>query len=250
MRWVTVLPLGRDKWPSALYPALRGPWVLGAFLKNFTVPLWCLRPVGWQCCREPGPGLWGASVSLWPSTLAVASRSSGPRVCGSCGSALAPRGCPGSSFLLLECSISFIGSCEIGCQNGAELGLVWVTEGGWVLGAGLLVVHCWPSGLELCDLAPTMVLPLAHAPEGGRGGGRHPLVHVTPLLDPRGGTPYLPHALCHVSGSPQGDSLFLQGFLSLLFPIPGALPTYVSCLGWVWQCHAFPDPSWAMLDRG
>lgn len=46
MRQVTVLPLDKDNWPSALCPTLRELWVLGALLKSFRVPVWCLRPAG------------------------------------------------------------------------------------------------------------------------------------------------------------------------------------------------------------
>lgn len=50
MRQVTILPLDKDNWPSAPCPTLRELRVLGALLKKFRVPLWCLRPAGWQRC--------------------------------------------------------------------------------------------------------------------------------------------------------------------------------------------------------
>lgn len=49
---------------------------------------------------------------------------------------------------------------------------------------------------------------MAH--EGSGGSGRHPLVYVIPLLAPRVGT--LRVALCHMSDSAQGDSVYLQEF--------------------------------------
>lgn len=166
MRQVTVLPLDKDNWPSALCPTLRELWVLGALLKNFRVPVWCLRPEGWQGCsgrtRASGDLCFSltlypfcCSEEVWALCLWVLWLSSGSsRVSWQ---RFVPAG---------QCSISFIGSCETGCRNGAELGLVRGAEWEWGWDSGSLGVHHWPSGLELCELPPAMVLPLSHGTWG------------------------------------------------------------------------------------
>ena len=174
MRWVTILPLDKDSWPSAPCPTLRELWVGVSSSKISESPCgaWGQRadtaaPAGlpWLRTRALGDLCFSLSLypvccpeDIWALCLWVLWLSSGSlRVSWQ---QLAPAG---------YCSISFIGSCEIGRQNGAELGLAWGAEWGWGWGSGSLVAHCWPSGLEQHELPPAIVLPVAHGTWGQQG---------------------------------------------------------------------------------
>lgn len=220
MRLGTVLPLDRDKWPPHLLDLMFWVPQISKFLP--------LRPAGpvvllGQSCHEPGPGFAWTPISFWLySFCGVALWSARPCACRSCDWVLVPGGCPGkqvslddwcsfcSPWMARELAAIVVRTCWFGVT-------LTCTEWGWVLGSRLLLVHCSASGLELYVLASTMLQPLAYAPEGGRGGGRHLLPCVTPTAGPLDGHPSSSiGSVPHVRQSSSGW-VYCQEFLRLLF---------------------------------
>lgn len=121
------------------------------------------------------------------------------------------------------------------------------TKRGCILGCGLLVVHCWPSGLEWCVLASTMVLPLALVLEGSSGGGRHPLPHGTP----NAGSLWPPHTLHRLCATYQAvltvAEFISKGFWDYCSLIP-VRPSNGCCL-LPWMDMAMPCSSWSSLSH-
>ena len=153
MRQVTILPLDKDNWPSAPCPTLRELRVLGALLKNFRVPLWCLRPAGWQHCSGRAAVTQGEGVG---GPLLLSDPPPFPWPWGSPG--LASVG-PVTQLGFLEGVLAAVCSCWLlqhffhrilwdwlpeWCWTGAGLGR-WVRMrlGLWISGGQLLTLWTW-----------------------------------------------------------------------------------------------------------
>ena len=149
MRQVTILPLDKDNWPSAPCPTLRELRVLGALLKKFRVPLWCLRPAGWQRCSgraavTQDEGFGGPLLLSDPLPFPLPQGSLGLVSVG-----------PVTQLWFLKCALAAVCSCWLvhffhrilwywlpeWCWTGAGLGS-WVRMrlGLWISGGSLLAL--------------------------------------------------------------------------------------------------------------